>query len=81
MELKANDKINSILLIEEVYKMDSKRKRKYWKCKCLKCGKEFVAREDSIKCGDQVSCGCIGKGKRSRYLYYNSLKNNCIMQQ
>lgn len=80
MILKPGMKIANLELIEEKYKMDSKRKRKFWKCKCLKCGTEFVAREDLIKSGQQVSCGCIGKGKRARYLYFMSLKATCNMQ-
>lgn len=81
MELKSNDKIANILLIEETYKCDEHRKRKYWKCKCLKCGSEFVAREDNIKCGDQVSCGCLGRGYRSRWLFYKEKLNNGLVQR
>ena len=81
MELKPNDKIANILLIEETYKMDSKRKRKYWKCKCLRCGKEFVAREDLIKDGQQKSCGCLGRSYRSRWLYYKEKLNNGLVQR
>ena len=65
-------RVAKLVLLEEVYKMDSTRKRKCWKCKCLKCGKEFVAREDAIKRGDQISCGCIGKSYRSRWLHYGN---------
>ena len=74
MELRENQRIGKLMLVEEVYKMDNKRKRKYWKCKCTACGTNFIAREDLIKCGDQISCGCVGKGYRARYLYIKNTK-------
>ena len=80
MNLKSGQKYGYLELIEETFKMDAHRKRKYWKCKCLKCGKEFIARDDNIKCGDQVSCGCVGKGKRAKYLYFRSLNSCCNVQ-
>lgn len=68
MNLKPGMKIAHIVLLEETYKMDANRKRKYWKCKCVTCGKEFVAREDNIKSGEQISCGCWSRRYRRNYL-------------
>ena len=66
--LKKNRRIGHLKLIEEVYRCDNNRKRKYWKCKCITCGKIFIAREDSIKCGEQISCGCMRKAYRHLWL-------------
>lgn len=30
-----------------------------WKCECLRCGKEFFARTDSLLSGATRSCGCL----------------------
>lgn len=67
-DLHQNQRIAHLVLLEEVYRCDKNRKRKYWKCKCKACGKIFIAREDSIKNGDQISCGCIGKAYRHLWL-------------
>ena len=67
-KLEPGMKIAHLVLLEETYKMDPQRKRKYWKCKCVTCGKEFVAREDSIKSGEQISCGCWRRIYRRNYL-------------
>lgn len=39
------------------------KRRSYWKCKCLLCGKEFVARKDSFvyPYSKVKSCGCYHK--------------------
>lgn len=71
MNLESGMKIAHLKLIEEIYKCDEHRKRKYWKCKCITCGKEFVAREDLIKSGQQISCGCWRKMYRHNYLKRN----------
>jgi len=77
MILEPGDKIKHLILIEPTYKMDSTRKRKYWKCKCVTCGKEFIAREDTIKSGEQISCGCWGRMYRRNYLKrHSALCNN-----
>ena len=36
------------------------RRRSYWKCKCLRCGKEVVLRKDSFAYpySKVKSCGC-----------------------
>ena len=68
MILQPKQVIENVYLIEETYKCDSKRKRKYWKCKCLRCGKTFTAREDTIKRGEQKSCGCLSRAHRSKWL-------------
>ena len=36
---------------------DLNKVRLYWRCRC-DCGKELSARDDGLKCGDHVSCGC-----------------------
>lgn len=67
MTYEPNQVINQLQLIEEVYKLDTQRKRKYWKCKCLRCGAVKVIREDTLK--EQQTCGCLSKATRSRYLF------------
>lgn len=69
---KEGQKIAHLVLLEEVYKMDENRKRKYWKCRCKNCGREFIAREDHIRNGDQISCGCRGKAYRHLWLLRNT---------
>lgn len=55
------EKVGKIELLDVVYKLDNKRKRKYWRCKCLRCNKIFIAREDLIRLGQYQSCGCLRK--------------------
>jgi elongation factor P hydroxylase len=43
----------------------SKPRRIYWLCKC-ECGKETSVREDGLKRGDVISCGCARKGRRNK---------------
>ena len=76
MNLEPGMKIAHIVLLEETYKMDANRKRKYWKCKCITCGKEFIAREDLIKSGQQISCGCWSRMYRRNYLSRQVAKCN-----
>ena len=57
-----------LTLLEVIYKEDAHRIRKYWKCKCVKCKRIFIAREDLIKSGQQISCGCMGKAYRHLWL-------------
>ena len=76
MNLEPGTKLAHLELIEPIYKMDSNRKRKYWKCQCITCGKEFVAREDTIKSGEQISCGCWRKMYRRNYLLRNGAMCN-----
>lgn len=39
------------------------RRRSYWKCKCLRCGKEVVLRKDNFAYpySQGKSCGCWGR--------------------
>ena len=67
MSYKANDKVNQLILIEETYHMDEHRKRKFWKCRCLRCGTVKEIREDQLK--SQQTCGCLSRAFRSRWLY------------
>lgn len=34
-------------------------RRIYYKCKCNRCGNEFVTRKDMLKSGHTTSCGCV----------------------
>lgn len=43
----------------------SKSRRSYWKCRCT-CGKEKVIYGGSLKNGDTLSCGCLGKEHRTQ---------------
>ena len=59
----------------------------YWVCKC-DCGKEFVARGDSIRCGAYTSCGCNihkhrgrfthGEYKTRLYTIWADMKHRCV---
>lgn len=74
MELKSGDVIGFLKLIEVVYKCDENRKRKYWRCECLRCGNKCLVREDNIKDKKvkNKSCGCLRKATRSKWLYVRS---------
>lgn len=48
-----------------VIKMIKINNRTYWKCKC-ECGNETVCRDDSLKVGHSLSCGCNKIGKNSK---------------
>ena len=65
-----NQKINHLVLIEEVYRMDQHRKRKFWRCRCLRCGNIKIIREDQLV--TQQSCGCLSKAHRSKWLRWQS---------
>ena len=39
-------------------------KKKIWRCLCS-CGNETVVRSDHLKDGRVISCGCVGREKRS----------------
>lgn len=50
------------------YEKVSSNNNAYWKCKCLKCGKETTVRGADLKSGHTKSCGCYGRemsGKRN----------------
>lgn len=73
-QLKPKKKIHKLILIEPLYIEDEKRKRKWWKCKCSRCGEICYIREDAIKNGQQ-SCGCYGRWVRHKFLQkYGELK-------
>lgn len=53
------------LLVLQLDKQKSLPKRKYWKCKCLNCGKQISRRQDSLQ--KAKSCGCIKDFENSQY--------------
>ena len=46
--------------IEVLDKAYTKNKKRYWKCICHNCGKEFYERTDILVHGDKGDCGCLG---------------------
>ena len=43
-----------------IKRVENKGNKPQWLCKCF-CGKEFIARGDSLKSGHTKSCGCLQK--------------------
>lgn len=64
---KPNKQVKKLLLLEERYKVNKDRVRKYWYCKCMRCGNYKLIREDAIRNGQQT-CGCLKKWKRHLWL-------------
>lgn len=64
----SNENYGFLELIEPIYKMDGKRKRKYWKCWCKHCHNFCEVREDNIKSG-QRSCGCLSRSTYARNMW------------
>lgn len=64
----------------------NKGRRKFWLCKCEKCGKVSEQREDSLLNGHSKSCGCLQKEavtKHGQWSRDNSLfwRYNMIVQR
>lgn len=64
----------------------NKGRRKYWLCRCEKCGLITEQREDSLLNGHSKSCGCLQKEKVSKHGQWardNSLfwRYNMIVQR
>lgn len=85
--------INNLTLVENIYKVNSNRKRSYWWCDCV-CGKRSLVRDDHLKSKRVVSCGCFKKKSSvgrpethgscknrkstSEYSAWMSLKSRCL---
>lgn len=56
-----------------------------WKCKC-ECGNEIITFGWSLKCGDNVSCGCAKRSQAERYVEsilsdYGYIKGNTYFSE
>ena len=53
-----------LLVLSIAYKKKNKNGTKiYWRCRCLKCGKEVVVAAHDLKSGHSTTCGCGRIGK------------------
>lgn len=66
-----------------------KNRKSYWNCVC-DCGKNKIARSDSLKDGNLKSCGCLqyehaiithNKSNSKLYQVYYSMKNRCYNEK
>ena len=61
--------------IEVIEKAYTKNKKRYWKCICHNCGREFYESTDKLVQGKKGDCGCLGSkinGVDNRYTKYNN---------
>lgn len=60
----------------KVLRKDKSKKRTYWICEC-NCGNKISVRQDNLKSGRIISCGCYHKNiasKKSKNKKYNNYK-------
>ena len=50
--------VNDVVGYLELHSRFQKNKRAFWNCTCMLCGNDKDVREDSLKSGKQISCGC-----------------------
>ena len=70
---KFKDLTNEVFEMLKVLERDLSKKRTYWICEC-DCGNKTSVRQDSLKSGRVVSCGCYHKNiasKKSTNKKYN----------
>lgn len=87
----SNKIVRNIFVIRFHHRNKGPKGSRFWLCKCF-CGKEFIGRIDSLKCGHTRSCGCImkqwatsGNARRSHGLRHSreydswaSMKQRCL---
>ena len=52
------------VLHQDLPRISKNHKSARWRCKCLRCGKEFTTDQSAIRKGLTLSCGCLGKENR-----------------
>lgn len=71
---------NDIEVIGFSHRTGDKHYRYYYQCRCLKCNKTFITREDSIKSGHVKSCGCLKLDIASQRFTVHGMTNTHFYQ-